>query len=82
MREIEVTSWLDGHVLSADTYQFMLKHPTDCKNRGSSSDKGRTYHGYWIIEGELSDCGLNAQCSLLGALKRISEGIKESNKRR
>jgi hypothetical protein len=62
---------IGDHVLMYDKRQFVLSHPVGCPERGSAYDRGRTYHGYWLIEESLADCGLSISAQLFERMKAV-----------
>lgn len=61
---------IDDHFLAADSRQFLLTHPARCK-RSNIAFKGTSFHGYWLIEEELANCGLSPNSTVLEAIANV-----------
>lgn len=63
------------HEILHNHKEFVIRHPATCPRRGSNSDKYCTFHGYWVLDEAMHECGLDKASTLI--LKQINTIQKE-----
>lgn len=70
----------NGHKIMRDKRQFVVWHPAGCKHRGSVYDRHKTFHGWWMVEDFIADCGLELPAQVKTRINAISDELRDKVK--